>query len=244
MKVLITGASSGIGRQLCLDYARQGYDVFAVARRKEVLQDLQSYGDGRITPVVADVSCKETVKAVFSQLPNFDIVILNAGTCEYVDIESFDSAMFERIFQVNFLGVVYCVEALLSKINRGGQLAIVSSQARYLPFTRSEAYGSSKAAIDYFTKSLAVDAEEELGVTVHAISPGFVKTPLTDKNNFSMPFLVSVEVASQAIINGLTKKKREIIFPRSLYLILKVLSLLPVSWQHRICVKMKDQKQQ
>ena len=141
---------------------------------------------------------------------------------------------------MNFFGVVYSVEALLPKMKKGGQIAIVGSQARLLPFTRSEAYGSSKAAVDYFSKSLSVDLSER-DITVHSIDPGFVKTPLTDKNDFSMPFLVTVEEASEAIIKSLLKGKLFISFPKSLSWILSVCSLLPYGIQRKISIYLKKQ---
>ncbi|MCB9026531.1 MAG: SDR family NAD(P)-dependent oxidoreductase [Bdellovibrionaceae bacterium] len=236
--ILITGASSGIGRQLALDYSSAGNKVYAVARSKNKLLELKKEASGELDTIVTDISLRSKVVEEFSKLKDLDIVILNAGTCEYVDIENFNSKLFERVFNVNVFGTVYCIEALLPKIKKGGQLVIVSSMARLLPFTRSEAYGSSKAAVDYIAKSLAVDCEG-CGITVHTVSPGFVKTPLTDKNNFSMPFLVSVSEASRIIKKALQQGKRNISFPKRLGWILTLCSLLPANLQRHICVIMR-----
>ena len=239
MKVLITGASSGIGKQLALDYASKGYDVFACARSENKLESLKNTYPDCMHPVVVDVTRKEDIQEAFQRITDIDLVILNAGTCEYVDINDFNSSLFERVYAVNFFGVIYCVESLLPKLkSNGSKLVVVGSMSKWLPFTRAQAYGSSKAAIEYFTNSLAVDLDGS-GVSVHLVSPGFVKTELTDKNDFSMPFLMSVENASQRIIRGLKSNKKYIAFPKRLVIIFYMLSILPVCIQKWLCIKMK-----
>ena len=119
------------------------------------------------------------------------------------------------------------VEALLPNLNRGSKLVIVGSLARLLPFTKAQAYGGSKAAIHYITRSLEVDLKETYGIDVLAVSPGFVKTPMTDANDFEMPMRVSVEFASQAIRKGIAKGRRDIGFPKLFSGMLRVMSLLP-----------------
>lgn len=239
-KVLITGASSGIGRQLARDYANLGNQVWVSARSESALQEVKKEFPSQIHLLPLDVTSKTDVEKSFEVLQKMDLVILNAGSCEYVDVESFDAQIFERVFNVNLMGVVNCTEVLLPRIKKGGQLAIVGSLARLLPFTRAQAYGGSKAAIHYYTKSLAVDVEEDYGITVHSVSPGFVKTPLTDKNDFQMPFLLEVEDASKRIISGLASKKADVSFPKRLAWTLKFCSLLPETLQHKIALKMKE----
>ncbi|MCB0391555.1 MAG: SDR family NAD(P)-dependent oxidoreductase [Bdellovibrionales bacterium] len=240
MKILITGASTGIGRQLSLDYAKSQHEVYVAARSIEKLNSLKSNFPKNIFPVVMDVTDKQSINIALKDLGDFDLAILNAGTCEYVDIDKFDSELFERVFQVNFFGVIYCIECLIDKIKAGGQLAITGSLSRQLPFTRAEAYGSSKAAIHYLTKSLAVDSQEKWNFSVHSISPGFVKTPLTDKNDFEMPFIISTEEASKIIIDGLKRKHSDISFPKKLSWPLKFCALLPEQLQHYISVKLRS----
>jgi NAD(P)-dependent dehydrogenase (short-subunit alcohol dehydrogenase family) len=237
--VLITGASSGIGQQLAKDYAKAGSRVYACARSKNSLNSLAEESAGTIIPIVVDVSAKDEIAESFNKVSSLDVIILNAGTCEYVDIDNFDSALFERVFQVNFFGVIYCVEILLPKLKKGGKIVIVGSMARLLPFTRAEAYGSSKAAIDYFTKSLSVDLSDR-DISVISVDPGFVKTPLTDKNDFSMPFLVNVEYASTIIIKKISKGCLYITFPRRLSWVLSFCNRLPSHMQRKICIWMKE----
>lgn len=242
MNVLITGATSGIGRELAIDYAKAGNAVVAVGRNQVALDELEHTYSGQIHTINLDVSDKASVREKLSAVPEMDLVILNAGTCEYVDVMDFKSEPFERVLNVNFLGVVYCVEVLLDRISKGGQLAIVGSLSRQLPFSRAQAYGASKIAIHYFTKSLAVDLEGKKEISIHSISPGFVKTPLTDQNDFDMPFLIETQEASKRIIEGLKKGKKEIAFPRRLAWPLALASHLPESWQHKILLSLRGKK--
>lgn len=220
--ILITGATSGIGEALAIDYAKDSL-VIACGRNNDKLIELEKTNN--ITSLSFDVTKIEDIKNKTDALPSVDVLILNAGTCEYVnDANSFDSALFERIIKANLLSVGYCLEVLLPKLNAGGQLVIVSSSASFLPLPRAQAYGASKAALTYLGYTMALDLKN-IGVTV--VHPGFVKTPLTDKNDFPMPFAVSTEFAVKKIRKGITQKKKEIHFPRIFTYILKLLRLLP-----------------
>ena len=192
--ILITGATSGIGKALAIHAAKEGYRVIACGRNKDALDELSS--NSNIDACQFDVTDLEDARRALSAV-KFDIAVLNAGTCEYVDIDNFEPDMFRRVFEPNFFGVVNCVDALLPKLQQGDKLVIVDSMARLLPFTKSQAYGASKAALHYFTKSLEVDLHHK-GIKVQAVSPGFVETPLTDKNDFEMPMKISVEEAAQS----------------------------------------------
>lgn len=237
MNIVITGATSGIGQQLALDYAEQGHRVIACGRNQETLQQLtQKYPD-RIGSLAFDIADKAQTLAKLRTLTDIDLVILSAGVCEYLDVENFDAAMFERVYQVNIFGTMYCVQALLPNLKRGSHLVLVGSTARLLPFTKAEVYGSSKAAIHYITRSLEVDLGQR-GIKVSSVSPGFVKTPMTAANDFEMPMEVSVEFASSAIRKGIAKGKRDIAFPWVFATLLKCLSLMPQSWQVAISRRM------
>lgn len=231
MNVLITGATSGIGHQLALDYAKDGHRVVACGRKQDALDTLASAYPDQIKTLRFDITDKsETLSALATQEP-IDIAILSAGVCEYLDVKHFDADMFERVFRVNVFGTMNTVEALLPNLNRGSKLVIVGSLARLLPFTKAQAYGGSKAAIHYITRSLEVDLKETYGIDVLAVSPGFVKTPMTDANDFEMPMRVSVEFASQAIRKGIAKGQRDIGFPKLFSGMLRVMSLLPQGMQ-------------
>ncbi|RUO77662.1 SDR family NAD(P)-dependent oxidoreductase [Idiomarina seosinensis] len=243
MRILITGATSGIGFQLAKDYAKQGHQVIACGRRQQALNELQQQFPEQIQTLAFDISDRAQAVDVLSQQAEIDIAILSAGVCEYLDVSKFDAAMFERVFGVNVFGTMNTVEGLLPVLKKGSKLAIVGSLARLLPFTKAEAYGGSKAAMHYITRALDVDLGEQYGIQVLAISPGFVKTPMTDANDFEMPMRVSVEFASETIRKGIDKGKRDICFPRTFSALLKLMSLLPQGAQVALSRRMARNQQ-
>jgi NAD(P)-dependent dehydrogenase (short-subunit alcohol dehydrogenase family) len=224
--VVITGASSGIGEALALEYAQQGFAVYACGRNQAKLDTL-SEKSANITPCIFDLNDKNALKSALPKDLAIDHLILNAGTCEYIDNpKQFDGALFERVIQTNLIAVGYCLEAWLKQMKFGGQVGLMSSSAAYVPLTRAEAYGASKAGITYLAKTLSVDLEpQEIGISV--IHPGFVKTPLTDKNDFDMPGIIKAGDAAKAIFKGMSKNTFDIHFPKGFTWTLKVLSLLP-----------------
>lgn len=223
-RVLITGATSGIGRQLALDYRRAGWQVWGCGRDGERLQELGLHG---ITPLQFDARDSVAMAEVAAGLPTLDLVILGAGNCEYMDIaEGFDSALFARVIETNLIATGHALAAFLPRLAAGSRLAIVSSSVSWLPLPRAEAYGASKAALDYLAHTLRLDlASKGIGVTL--IRPGFVQTPLTAKNDFPMPCLVTVEEASRAIMGGLAAGRHQIHFPRRFIWLLRLLGALP-----------------
>ena len=234
--ILITGATSGIGKALAIHAAKEGYRVIACGRNKDALDALSS--NSNIDACQFDVTDLEDARRALATV-KFDIAVLNAGTCEYVDIDNFEPDMFRRVFEPNFFGVVNCVDALLPKLQQGDKLVIVDSMARLLPFTKSQAYGASKAALHYFTKSLEVDLHHK-GIKVQAVSPGFVETPLTDKNDFEMPMKISAEEAAQAMLAGIEDDKQTVFFPRIFGFILRFMHILPTPLQKRISLSMRE----
>ncbi|MEW9798795.1 SDR family NAD(P)-dependent oxidoreductase [Alteromonas sp. CYL-A6] len=236
--ILITGATSGIGRALALHAADNHYQVIACGRNQSALDDMAQHPN--ITGCRFDVTdLEDTRQALAAHSP--DIAVLNAGTCEYVDLNNFEPEMFRRVFEPNFFGVINCVDALLPSLTAGKQLVIVDSMARLFPFTRAEAYGASKAALYYFTKSLDVDLSRR-GVIVQTVSPGFVETPLTDKNDFEMPMIISSEDAAKAMLDGIAGQHRSIFFPSAFGWILRTMSSLPAWLKRRLSILMRDKQ--
>ncbi len=233
--MLITGATSGIGFQLALDYAEQGHSVYACGRNKQVLAASKHKN---IIPLIFDITNDQETEQVINNLGiRFDLVILNAGTCEYIDDGRVDLALFRRVFEVNVFGLLNCLAAVQDKLSSGAQLVLMSSTASYVGFPRAEAYGASKSAITYLAKCLAVDLAPK-DIHVSFVSPGFVETPLTAKNDFPMPSLISVVRASEYIRQGIHKRKREIHFPKGFSYFLKCIAMLPLSWQYGLLKRM------
>jgi NAD(P)-dependent dehydrogenase (short-subunit alcohol dehydrogenase family) len=221
--MLITGATSGLGLVLAKLAAQRGYKVIACGRNERMLDELATQHN--MQTLCFDVSNLEQTQLALKDV-KADICVLNAGVCEYVDVEALDAEMFQRVFAVNFFGVVNCVSSLLPSLQKGAQLVIVDSLARLLPFSRSQAYGASKAALNYFSNSLAVDLRDK-GIRVQAVSPGFISTPLTDKNEFAMPMLMSPENAASALLSGIERKASAIYFPSIFALIMRICGRLP-----------------
>ncbi|WP_214000715.1 SDR family NAD(P)-dependent oxidoreductase [Arsukibacterium sp.] len=241
---LITGASSGMGKATALHYASKGWLVYAVARSTDKLAELAAQNDN-IKPVSLDVTDSVALASWTAALPagqKIDVAILNAGTCEYVEVNDLDLAAFERTFAVNVQGVVCCTRYLLPLLNTGNTptLAIVSSMSHFFPFTRAEAYGASKAAVAYFADSLRVDLADT-DINVCLIEPGFIDTPLTRRNDFEMPFLMEPEKAASRIFDGINASKSRLRFPRRLSFLLKALGLLPYGLRNKLAKKMKQQ---
>jgi short-subunit dehydrogenase len=241
-RILITGATSGIGLALAKKYLTMNYNVVACGRNIEALERLQVSAEvmqGQLNIVQFDLLDKAELTAALSDIEPLDIVILNAGSCEYIDdVTHFDGDLFARVIQTNVIAVGYCLAALIPYINRGGHLALMGSSAAYVPFQRAQAYGASKAAIHYLADSLRLDTDPNvLGISL--IAPGFVKTPLTDKNDFSMPMQVSADQAAEVIFTGIKKNNREIHFPFPFTFFLKFMGLLPRGLWYWLALRMK-----
>lgn len=235
--VLITGATSGIGKQMALDYAGNGWKVIACGRNADTLANLSSTEN--IESLKFDITNSQEIAEIGkTHAEALDLVILNAGTCEYIDdVTNFDTDLFKRVINSNVIGTADCAAAFIPHIKAGGQLAFIGSSASFLPFARAEAYGASKAAVAYLAQSIAVDLAPQ-SIDVSLVSPGFVSTPLTDKNDFSMPMKITVQQASDEIRHGLSKRKKHIKTPRLFTTILGLLGQLPHSIQHWIALRM------
>lgn len=221
--VLITGATSGIGRALAADYHRAGWRVIACGRDITRLRRAPASRHLRFSVQ----NLPQTLGAAADLDETIDLLILNAGTCEYIDDAGrFDARLMQRVMGTNVIGVANCLEAFVPRLRRGGQLALMGSAASHFPFSRAEAYGASKAAIAYLARALRVDLQA-LGIAVSLVQPGFVDTPLTQRNDFSMPGLISAERASAAIRRGLQRRQHTVYTPRLLNWVLRALGALP-----------------
>ncbi|XQW83380.1 SDR family NAD(P)-dependent oxidoreductase [Thalassotalea piscium] len=227
--ICITGATSGIGYALFEQYAKQGHKVIACGRNTTKLTEM---GDRAYKTCQFDVTLPEEVMEKTKDVGPIDILILNAGNCRYIDnATSFDAELFSDVITTNLISLSWLLKYLLPKVKHGGQVVFVSSSATILPFPKSEAYGASKAGVDYLANSLRLDLMKE-NIAVTLVHPGFVQTPLTDKNTFEMPFLITSDEAASRMIDGIEARKKYLHFPKRLTLLLKLFALLPSSiWQ-------------
>ena len=221
-KALITGASSGIGRALAGVLAKRGVEVWVAARRQSALDELVAEivaNGGRAHAVSLDVSQPEATEATVSKLNEavggFNLVVANAGIGgQQQPVARQTLSGVRETIETNFLGAVATLLPVVpSMIARGsGHLVGVTSLAGEVPLPTAADYGTSKCAFSFFLASAASDLEPH-GITVTDVRPGFVKTPLTDKNSFEMPFIVELDRAAHIIDSGLRRKKRTLRFP-------------------------------
>ena len=230
--IWITGASSGIGRALALKFVKEGWQVAASARREDLLNEISKLNKN-ISPFPLDVTDKERCKEVFEEIKNkyqnIDICFFSTGAWDPKKEKNIDVEQIENVMKVNFFGTLNCIKAVEQyfKNKKNGHISIVSSIAGYRGLPNSTGYGASKAALSNLTESLYFDFGRH-NVRISLISPGFIKTPMTDKNEFRMPFLKKPEFAADKIYNGLVNSSSfEIDFPKELTLILKLLNILP-----------------
>jgi short-subunit dehydrogenase len=242
-RVWITGASSGIGKAVAIELARRGAKVAISARNEIALKQTAKEMDSNATLIIPmDVTEKAQNRKAVQQINDhwggLDIAFFNAGTAEYVDMKNFDSSIFERTMTTNFLSMVYGIEAVLPLLRNSttAQLGGMSSTVSFAGIPRAEAYGASKAAIRNMLQALRIHLVQE-NIHVFTVCPGFVRTPLTDKNDFPMPMRIEVDEAARIIADGISKRKQEINFPKAFSIIYKLLSYLPSQLYTRLMLK-------
>ena len=230
--IWITGGSTGIGKALAIRFANEGWNVAISARRENLLKELSDRYEN-ISPFPLDVTDKENCKNIFNQVKEkfgeIDICFFSTGTWDPKKEKDIDVEQIENVFKINFFGTVNSINAVEEyyKNRNEGTIAIVSSIAGYRGLPNSTGYGPSKSALNNLAESLYFDFGRH-NVRVCLVSPGFIKTPMTDKNDFKMPFLKTPEFAADKIYDGLVNKKSfEIHFPKELTLTLKFFSILP-----------------
>lgn len=229
--VWITGASSGIGRQLALDLAAAGVVVAASARSADALAELATQSP-RIRPFPLDVTDADaiarTVDLITQACGTIDLAILNAGVWLPMWAEAYDAKKAMESMRVNYFGIANAVEVLIPKMiaARRGHLALTASVAGYRGLPQAAAYAPSKAAVIALAEVLKLELGRH-SIDVSVINPGFVDTPMTSVNKFSMPFRVTPAYASTHILSALRRRKFDIAFPWQMALIMKTLRLMP-----------------
>ena len=231
MKILITGASSGLGEELARKYATPENSLVLLARREDRLKNLQN----KLSPlcnnvqiVVADVTQFEDLQEKIATLGAVDIVILNAGISVGHSEEITAFKDFKKLYDVNVLAQHAILEILLPRFveQKSGKIVFISSLASLISMPTSKAYSSTKRAINAYAEGLRYKYNKH-GIKVINILPGFIKSEMTDKNQFKMPFLLSTEDGVNRIIKAIEKEKRIYAFPLRFYLIISALNLLP-----------------
>jgi len=230
--IWITGASSGIGRALALKFANQGWQVAASARRKNLLEELNKINPN-IHSFPLDITdsekCKNIFQEIINKFQNIDICIFSTGIHNPKGERNFDLEIIRKIMEVNYFGTINSINSVISyfKERKKGQISIVSSVASYRGLPATGAYCSSKSALSTFAESLYFDIKR-FNVKVSLISPGFIKTPMTDQNDFKMPMIKSAEFAANKIYDGLINGKSfEIHFPKNFTYLMKLIKIIP-----------------
>ncbi|HEY7424428.1 MAG TPA: SDR family NAD(P)-dependent oxidoreductase [Gemmataceae bacterium] len=226
---IVTGASSGIGWALARALAAESCKVGLVARRREPLADLAAEiekSDATVAFATGDVADRgqaiSAIREVSGRLGPVDLLIANAGVGAPTIVEPFNVEDVEKMFRVNVLGVVYSLEAVLPQMlaRRRGHLAAISSIAAYKGLPGESAYTSSKAAVNVFMEGLRIQLRSK-GIAVTTICPGFVKTPMTEVNEFKMPWLLTADEAARRIIRALKRKRKVYNCPWQMSLFMK-----------------------
>lgn len=242
MTVVITGSSSGIGRELARRYSLKASTLHLISRRADLLEELSSeiQKEGlQIFTHAVDVTDFEAARAVYSSIcgmsETIDIVVANAGISSEHKAELYEFWDFKRIIDVNLLGVAAMFDIFAKKMlsQGGGKLVAVSSLASFVAFPTTAAYSASKRALNSLLDSMRLLLEPQ-NIKVINIQPGFIKTPLTDKNGFKMPFLMELEYAGAKIQKAIEKNKKEYAFPFLFSLAAKNISRLPTNARDKI----------
>jgi short-subunit dehydrogenase len=234
-RVWLTGASMGIGRALALELARRGATVVLTARSRELLETLRDEivdGGGAALVVAGDVTDLDRMKEMVAQaeaaVGPIDMLIANAGTHLVSRPEAFDTAEYLHLMDLNYGGTLRCIEAVLPGMleRESGRIVGVASLAGLRGVPRAAAYSASKGAMINFLQSIRFHLQQR-NVQVTIVNPGFVRTPLTDRNDFQMPFLVEADRAARIICDGLARGRKEISFPIPFSWLIRFLSVLP-----------------
>jgi len=240
--IWITGASSGIGKALAIKFAENNWIVAASARRENLLDELKLINEN-IHSFPLDVTeidkCKLTSKKIIERFGNIDICVFGTGMHDPKSEKKFNLEKIREIMEVNYFGTMNSINSIYEYFSekQNGQISIISSVAGYRGLPAAGAYCASKAALTSFAESLYFDMQKK-NVRVSLISPGFIKTPMTDQNDFPMPMIKSPEFAANEIFKGLTIKKRfEIHFPKVFTYFLKFLQILPSGLYFKLVAK-------
>ncbi|MBX3578103.1 MAG: SDR family NAD(P)-dependent oxidoreductase [Rhizobiaceae bacterium] len=231
----ITGASTGIGRALAIDLAREGYVVAVTARDEENLTSLVAEvagASGRIVAFPSDVTDEQnmarTVEAIERDAGPIVLAVFNAGNYFPTRPQRLESLNFSRTFEVNVMGVIYGLVPAVEKMRerKRGHVVVVGSVTAYFGWPATAAYGASKAALFNLAESLKYDFDR-MNIRIQVVNPGFVDTPMVRMHKTGLPAVMPVAAASRRIVAALGSNRFETTFPRRFTWFLKLLRILP-----------------
>ncbi|HEY8848302.1 MAG TPA: SDR family NAD(P)-dependent oxidoreductase [Thermoanaerobaculia bacterium] len=233
MRAIITGASSGIGAAMAREFSRRGYALALLARRAELLDQLASELPDTVA-IPCDVTDSAAVHDAVKRAGPIDVAIANAG----VGITGYASKIIgeaEVMMRVNYFGMLYLFGAVVpAMIERGsGRFAGIASIAGLRGLPSASGYSASKAAMQAFLESARGELAP-LGVRVTTVNPGFIATPMTEKNTFRMPFLMQADAAARIIVDGIERGARVVEFPRPMSMAMRFARLLPSAVYDRV----------
>ena len=230
----ITGGGTGIGKELTLILAKKNYDVIISGRRKEKLIETAKINKKKIHPIPLDVKnpiqCKKVSETIYKKFKKIDLLILNAAIYSPGSMTKICTKEAKKVIDINLLGVLNCLSpvAKIMQENKEGHVVFVSSPAGYQGLPGGGFYGVTKSALTFLAETLNIEFHKS-NIKVQVVNPGFVKTPMTDKNPFFMPFLMTPNNAAKKISEKLESRDFEIFFPKKLIIPMKLLRLLPYS---------------
>ena len=239
--IIITGASSGIGRELALYYAKKSCNLLLIARNKDRLNavvNLCTNKNNNIIAAICDVCDSEKLANIilnFEQKYKVDLIYANAGISAGTSLKNETLQQFNKILTTNIFGVANSIYPLIEhfKTRKSGQIIMISSMAALHALPSAPAYSCSKICVKYFGDSLRAELKK-YNIKVNIIFPGYIKTAMTAKNKFPMPLLMDCNKAVHKIIKQVEKNKPYIIFPKTIYWVIKLVNMLPLYLQDKI----------
>ena len=232
--VWITGGGTGIGKELAKRFSEKNFNVVVSGRRIRKLNDVKKYSPYNIFPIMLDVAnpkkCKDVSKIILKKFGFIDIIILNAATYNPGSLDVLEPEKIKKILDINILGPINCFAPVLEDMKKKnkGHLIFMSSPAGFRGLPGAGIYGVTKSALTFLAETLKIEYDK-FKIKVQVIHPGFIKTPMTDKNTFQMPFLMNAEKASEIIFKKIFSNTFEISFPKRLIIPMKIIKLIPSS---------------